>query len=119
MLDELQIRINSLQNKVKDLEIEIIKETEKVKELLKQASQLMSKNQSYFLIGIQPGPNSKSYLLTFNGIEVLGEEVIPIDIFIDNVIDYAKFPKKQISILQELVNHLYQINEMMEKKKQM
>ena len=51
-------------------------------------------------------PTSKSYLVTFEGIEVLGEEAIPIPIFIDNVVRFANYPKRKIEILKELAIHL-------------
>ena len=97
-----------------DIEDEINNESETVKKLFSNFSSSMSESQNYFLIGIQSSPNTKSYLLTNKGIEVLGEEVIPIPSFIDDVLEFAKVPSKQISVLRDLIDHLYKISEMIE-----
>jgi hypothetical protein len=55
---------------------------------------------------------SKSYLLTCKGIEVVGEEVIPIPEFIENVVRFANYPNKKIEVLKELATHLQKINQM-------
>jgi hypothetical protein len=52
-------------------------------------------------------------LLTSKGIEVLGEDVIPISAFIDNVIRYASSPKSKIEVLYNLVTHLKKIDQML------
>ena len=58
----------------------------------------MKQTQNYFLIGIEDGQPAKSYLLTPKGIEVLGEEVISIDIFIDNVLRFANYSERKLKI---------------------
>jgi hypothetical protein len=73
----------------------------------------MKETQNYFLNGIQDGQPVKSYLLTCKGI-VLGEEVISIDMFIDNVLRFANEPSKQIQVLKELAMHLQKVNEMLD-----
>jgi hypothetical protein len=82
-------RINELINIISAIEQEIINETEIIKEHFIKASIAMTDIQNYFLSGIQAGPLAKSYIITCKGIEVLGEEVIPIPIFIDNVLRFA------------------------------
>lgn len=74
----------------------------------------MKETQNYFLNGIEDGQPAKSYLLTCKGIEVLGEEVISIDIFIDNVLRFANEPPKKIYVLKELAMHLQKVNEMLD-----
>ncbi len=106
------IRINDLIDSMSILEKKIINETEIIKEYYRKASSAMKETQNYFLNGIQDGQPAKSYLLTCKGIEVLGEEVISIDIFIDNVLHFANESSKQIYVLKELAMHLQKINEM-------
>jgi hypothetical protein len=72
----------------------------------------MKETQNYFLNGIQDGQPVKSYLLICKGIEVLGEEVISIDMFIDNVLRFANEPSKQIQVLKELAMHLQKVSQM-------
>ena len=105
-------RINDLINGMSLLEQEISNTTEIIKEEYGKASSAMMETQNYFLNGIQDGQPSKSYLLTGRGIEVLGEEVISIDIFIDNVLNFANYPKKKIEVLKDLAMHLQKINQM-------
>ena len=105
-------RINDLINGMSLLEQEISNTTEIIKEEYSKASSAMMETQNYFLNGIQTGQPSKSYLLTGRGIEVLGEEVISIDIFIDNVLNFANYPKKKIEVLKDLAMHLQKINQM-------
>ncbi len=106
------IRINDLIDSMSILEKKIINETEIIKEYYRKASSAMKETQNYFLNGIQDGQPAKSYLLTCKGIEVLGEEVISIDIFIDNVLHFANESSKKIYVLKELALHLQKINEM-------
>jgi hypothetical protein len=96
------------------LEQKITNETEIIKEHYRKASFAMKETQNYFLNGIQDGQPVKSYLLTCKGIEVLGEEVISIDMFIDNVLRFANEPSKQIQVLKELAMHLQKVNEMLD-----
>jgi hypothetical protein len=105
-------RINNLINGMALLEEEISNTAEIIKEEYNKASSAMMETQNYFLNGIQAGQPSKSYLLTRKGIEVLGEEVISIDIFIDNVLNFANYPKKKIEVLKDLAMHLQKINQM-------
>jgi hypothetical protein len=94
------------------LEQKITNETEIIKEHYRKASSAMKQTQNYFLNGIQDGQPAKSYLLTCKGIEVLGEEVISIDMFIDNVLRFANYPKRKIEVLKDLAMHLQKISQM-------
>jgi hypothetical protein len=104
--------IEDLINSMSQLEQEIANATEIIKEEYRKASSAMTETQNYFLNGIQAGQPAKSYLLNCKGIEVLGEEVISIDIFIDNVLHFANYPKKKIEVLKDLAIHLQKINQM-------
>jgi hypothetical protein len=106
-------RINDLIDSMSLLEQKITNETEIIKEHYRKASFAMKETQNYFLNGIQDGQPVKSYLLTCKGI-VLGEEVISIDMFIDNVLRFANEPSKQIQVLKELAMHLQKVNEMLD-----
>lgn len=108
---EYSLRINDLIDIMSILEKKIINETEIIKEYYRKASSAMKETQNYFLNGIQDGQPAKSYLLTCKGIEVLGEEVISIDIFIDNVLHFANESSKKIYVLKELAMHLQKVNE--------
>lgn len=99
-------QISELNDKMKIIEEEIRVQTEILKELYSNFSLSMKESQNYLLTGIQTAPVSKSYLVTFRGIEVLGEETIPIPTFIDNVIRFANYPKRRIEVLKELAIHL-------------
>jgi hypothetical protein len=105
-------RINNLVNSMALLEEEISNTAEIIKEEYNKASSAMMETHNYFLNGIQTGQPSKSYLLTHKGIEVLGEEVISIDIFIDNVLNFSNYPNKKIEVLKDLAMHLQKINQM-------
>jgi hypothetical protein len=107
-------RINDLIDSMSLLEQKITNETEIIKEHYRKASFAMKQTQNYFLNGIQDGQPVKSYLLTCKGIEVLGEEVISIDMFIDNVLRFANEPSKQIQVLKELAMHLQKVYEMLD-----
>ena len=104
-------RIDLLVARMKVMEEDIDKEIELLKQYYFEASNLMSESQNYFLNGIQSGPIAKSYLLTRRGIEVIGEEVIPIPSFIDSVIRFANYPKRKIEVLVALAKHLEKIDE--------
>lgn len=105
-------RINRLVNKIRAIEQEIAYEAEVVKEYYIKASSAMIEPQNYFLNGIQASPSAKSYLLTNKGIEVLGEETIPIAEFIDNVLNFAYNPKTKVEVLMDLATHLQKVNQM-------
>jgi hypothetical protein len=105
-------RINDLIDSMSLLEQKIANETEIIKEHYRKASSAMKQTQNYFLNGIEDGQPAKSYLLTCKGIEVLGEEVISIDIFIDNVLRFANYPKRKIEVLKDLAMHLQKISQM-------
>jgi hypothetical protein len=105
-------RINDLIDSMSLLEQKITNETEIIKEHYCKASSAMKQTQNYFLNGIQDGQPAKSYLLTCKGIEVLGEEVISIDMFIDNVLRFANYPKRKIEVLKDLAMHLQKISQM-------
>jgi len=111
---DYSIRINDLIDSMSLLEQKITNETEIIKEHYRKASFAMKETQNYFLNSIQDGQPVKSYLLICKGIEVLGEEVISIDMFIDNVLRFANEPSKQIQVLKELAMHLQKVNEMLD-----
>ncbi len=111
---DYSIRINDLIDSMSLLEKKITDETKIIKEHYRKASSAMKETQNYFLNRIQDGQPAKSYLLTCKGIEVLGEEVTSIDMFIDNVLHFANEPSKQIQVLKELAMHLQKVNEMLD-----
>jgi hypothetical protein len=88
------------------LEESIAVETKYINEVYTRASKAMSESQHYFLNGVQASPVTKSYLLTKKGIEVVGEEAIPISTFIDEALNFANYPKKKIEVLMVLAKHL-------------
>jgi len=106
MVLECVKRVNELVKRMGLLEASIAVEIEYVKELYARASKAMSESQHYFLNGVQASPVTKSYLLTKKGIEVVGEEAIPISTFIDQALDFANYPKKKIEVLMVLAKHL-------------
>ena len=106
MVIECVKRVNELVKRMNVLEDSIAVETEYIKEVYAKASKSMSESQHYFLNGVQASPVAKSYLLTKKGIEVVGEEAIPISTFIDEVINFANYPKKKIDVLMVLAKHL-------------
>ena len=112
-IDESMLRINKLIDKMSAMEQEIANETEILKEQYINASSAMGYAHNYFLSGVESAPSQKSYLLTSRGIEVLGEEVIPIIAFIDNVVRYAISPKNKIEVLYNLVTHLKKLDQML------
>jgi hypothetical protein len=109
---DYSIRINDLIDSMSLLEQKITNKTEIIKEHYRKASFAMKETQNYFLNGIQDGQPVKSYLLTCKGIEVLGEEVISIDMFIDNVLRFANYPKRKIEVMKDLAMHLQKISQM-------
>lgn len=110
-IDESMLRINKLIDKMCVIEQEITNETEVLKGQYINASSAMDAH-NYFLSGVEAAPSQKSYLLTSRGIEVLGEEVIPINTFIDNVIRFANSHQKKIQVLYNLIIHLKKIDQM-------
>jgi hypothetical protein len=104
--------INRLVERMKLMEEDIEKETESLKQEYIKASNSMPASQNYFLNGIQAAHVAKSYLMTRRGIEVLGEDVIPIPTFIDSVIQFANYPKRKIEVMVSLAKHLEKINEL-------
>ena len=92
--------MGELDDKMKIIEDQIGVQTETLKELFLKYSLLMKQSQNYLLTGIQSSPASKSYLVTFRGIEVLGEEMIPVPIFIENAVHFEKYPKRKIKVLK-------------------
>jgi hypothetical protein len=106
MVIECVKRVNELVKRMNVLEDSIAVETEYIKEVYAKASKSMSESQHYFLNGVQATPVAKSYLLTKKGIEVVGEEAIPISTFIDEVLNFANYPKKKIDVLMVLAKHL-------------
>ena len=112
-IDESMLRINKLNDKMSAMEQEIANETEILKEQYINASSAMGDAHNYFLSGVESAPSQKSYLLTSRGIEVLGEEVIAISAFIDNVVRYAISPKNKIEVLYNLVTHLKKLDQML------
>ena len=104
-------RINQLVDRMKLMEEDIEKVTKLLEQEYIEASSSMSESQNYFLNGVQAAHIAKSYLLTRKGIEVLGEEVIPIPTFIESVIRFANYPKRKIEVLATLANHLKKIKE--------
>ena len=107
-------QIGELNDRMKMIEEDIGVQTETVKGLYLKLSSSMKQSQNYLLTGVQTAPISKSYLVTFRGIEVLGEETIPIPMFIDNVIRFANYPKRKIEVLKELAIHLEGLGNMVE-----
>jgi hypothetical protein len=99
-------RVNELVKRMGILEESIAVETKYIKEVYTRASKAMSVSQHYFLNGVQASPVTKSYLLTKKGIEVVGEEAIPISTFIDEALNFANYPKKKIEVLMVLAKHL-------------
>jgi uncharacterized radical SAM superfamily Fe-S cluster-containing enzyme len=114
-VEDVVQEINELVNKIKIIEEQITDKTKLLKDFFIKASSTMTEKQNYLLTGIQIAAITKSYLLTFRGIEVVEEEeVIPISTFIDNVISFANYPDKKIGVLKELAAHLEKINQIVD-----
>ena len=111
-INESMLRINKLIEKMGVIEGEITNETEILKGQYINASSAMGDVHNYFLSGVEAAPSQKSYLLTSKGMEVLGEDVIPISAFIDNVIRFANSSENKIEVLYNLVMHLKKIYQM-------
>jgi len=111
-IEDIVRDISELAEEINTIEQQITYQTEILKELFVKSSSAMKESQNYLLTGIQIAPISKSYLLTFKGIEVIGEEVIPIPEFIENVVRFANYPNRKIEVLKELAIHLQKINQM-------
>ena len=111
-VEDIVREISELADEINTIEQQITYQTEILKELFVKSSSAMKESQNYLLAGIQIAPISKSYLLTGKGIEVVGEEVIPIPEFIENVVHFANYPNKKIEVLKELATHLQKINQM-------
>lgn len=114
-LEDVVQDITELVNKISIIEQEITEKTKILSDFFTKASSSMTEKQNYLLTGIQFCAVTKPYLLTFRGIEVVGEEeVIPISTFIDNVIRFANYPDKKIGVLRELAAHLEKINQIVD-----
>jgi hypothetical protein len=117
MVEEITEKISLLVDALSKLEIEIAAATEMMKDHYVRASHAMPDGKSYFLSGVQTGPVIKSYLLTRCGIEVPGEDVIPVPEFMENVLRFASYPKRKIEVLNDLLAHLQNIHQMIQKAK--
>jgi hypothetical protein len=110
MLEEITEKISLLVESLNKLELEITIATDVMKEYYVKASYSIPDGKSYFLNGVQTGPVVKSYLLTRQGIEVPGEEMMQIPDFIENVLRFANYPKRKIEVLCDLLTHLEKIH---------
>ena len=105
-------QITELDSMLEDINQKISKISEEIKTQFSLSSSGMSVNQNYLLSGIQRSPNPKNYIVTSKGIEVVGEqEITPVSVFLDAVIQFANDPKRKIIVLKELVKHLQKMNE--------
>jgi hypothetical protein len=105
-------QIAELDSMVEDINQKISKISEEIKIQFSLSSSGMSVNQNYLLSGIQRSPNPKNYIVTNKGIEVVGEqEITPVPVFLDAVIQFANDPNRKIIVLKELVKHLQKMNE--------
>jgi hypothetical protein len=105
-------QIAELDSMVEDINQKISKISEEIKIQFSLSSSGMSVNQNYLLSGIQRSPNPKNYIVTSKGIEVVGEqEITPVSVFLDAVIQFANDPNRKIIVLKELVKHLQKMNE--------
>jgi hypothetical protein len=110
MLEEIREKISLLVGSLNRLETEITIATDVMKDYYVKASYNMPDGKSYFLNGVQTGPVVKSYLLTRQGIEVPGEELMQIPEFIENVLRFANYPKRKVEVLGDLLTHLEKIH---------
>src|ERR687897_213579 len=115
MVKEITEKISLLVGALNKLELEIAIATDVLKEHYVKASRAMPDGKSYFLSGVQTGPVIKSYLLTRQGIEIPGEEIIQIPEFIESVLRFANYPKRKIEVLNDLSSHLQSIHIMIQK----
>lgn len=105
-------QITELDSMLEDINQKISKISEEIKTQFSLSSSGMSVNQNYLLSGIQRSPNPKNYIVTNKGIEVVGEqEITPVSVFLDAVIQFANDPNRKIIVLKELVKHLQKMNE--------
>jgi hypothetical protein len=105
-------QITELDSMVEGINQKISKISEEIKTQFSFSSSRMSVNQNYLLSGIQRSPNPKNYIVTGKGIEVVGEqEITPVSVFLDAVIQFANDPNRKIIVLKELVQHLQKMNE--------
>lgn len=105
-------KITELDSMLEDINQKISKISEEIKTQFSLSSSGMSVNQNYLLSGIQRSPNPKNYIVTSKGIEVVGEqEITPVSVFLDAVIQFANDPNRKIIVLKELVKHLQKMNE--------
>jgi len=112
MLEDVTEKISLLLYSLNKLDLEITITTDVIKDYYIRASHDMPDGKSYFLNGVQTGPVVKSYLLTRQGIEVPGEEMMQIPEFIENALRFANYPKRKIEVLSDLLVHLQKIHEM-------
>lgn len=105
-------QITELDSMLEDINQKISNISEEIKTQFSLSSSGMSVNQNYLLSGIQRSPNPKNYIVTSKGIEVVGEqEITPVSVFLDAVIQFANDPNRKIIVLKELVKHLQKMNE--------
>ena len=117
MISDFFNTIDKLNLKIDEIEQEIEVQAEKISEEFRKKSTKLKENETYFLSGIQYGVPLKSYLITSKGIEVLGEEVMDINVFIKEVINFANNPKRKIEVLKDLATHLQKFQEVIATKK--
>lgn len=111
-IEHILEQITELDSMVEDINQKISKISEEIKTQFSLSSSGMSVNQNYLLSGIQRSPNPKNYIVTSKGIEVVGEqEITPVSVFFDAVIQFANDPNRKIIVLKELVKHLQKMNE--------
>jgi hypothetical protein len=111
-IEHILEQITELDSMVEDINQKISKISEEIKTQFSLSSSGMSVNQNYLLSGIQRSPNPKNYVVTSKGIEVVGEqEITPVSVFFDAVIQFANDPNRKIIVLKELVKHLQKMNE--------
>jgi hypothetical protein len=116
MLEDVTEKISLLLDSLNKLDLEITIATDVIKDYYIRASHDMPDGKSYFLNGVQTGPVVKSYLLTRQGIEVPGEEMMQIPEFIDSALRFASYPKRKIEVLSDLLVHLQKIYVMNQEK---
>jgi hypothetical protein len=116
MLEDVTEKISLLLDSLNKLDLEITIATDVIKDYYIRASHNMPDGKSYFLNGVQTGPVVKSYLLTRQGIEVPGEEMMQIPEFIESALRFANYPKRKIEVLSDLLVHLQKIHVMNQNK---
>jgi hypothetical protein len=115
MLEDVTEKISLLVDSLNKLDLEITIATDVIKDYYIRASHDMPDGKSYFLNGVQTGPVVKSYLLTRQGVEVPGEEMMQIPEFIESALRFANYPKRKIEVLSDLLVHLQNIYVMKQK----